>query len=243
MLKKALVTGSAKGIGQAIAIDLAKKGFDVAFHYNSSEEAAKQNCQEAEALGVKAIALQADITKPLEAQSLVDNAAAQLGGLSVVVNVVGNYLSKPTSQISIEEWNSTIDSNLNTTFYVTRAAIPHLKTAGWGRIVNIGAASAQNVTARGTNTAYIIAKTGIIIYTKSLAKELIEDNITANVVSPGIAENSFEYDDDYQDAKPKLPAKRPAKLSEIAHAAWYFINPESEYITGQVLEVSGGWCL
>ncbi|MEO1375076.1 MAG: bifunctional dihydropteridine reductase/dihydrofolate reductase TmpR [Cyanobacteria bacterium J06635_10] len=243
MLKKALVTGSSGGIGKAIALDLASKGFDLAFHYNSNEAAAKKACEEAEALGVKARALQADVTKPLEAQSLVDNAAAELGGLSVIVNNVGNYLSKPTSQISIEEWNSTIDSNLNTTFYVTRAAIPHLRSAGWGRIVNIGAASAQNVTARGSNTVYIIAKTGIIIYTKSLAKELIEDNITANVVSPGIAENSFEYDDDYKDAIPKLPAERPAKLSEVAHAAWYFINPESEYITGQVLEVSGGWCL
>ena len=243
MLKTALVTGSSGGIGKAIALDIASKGFDVAFHYNSSQEAAKENCQQAEALGVKAIALQADITKPESAQSLVEKAAAELGGLSVIVNNVGNYSSTPTSEISIEEWNSTIDSNLNTTFYVTRAAIPHLKSAGWGRIINIGAASAQNVTARGTNTAYIIAKTGIIIYTKSLAKELVEDNITANVVSPGIAENSFEYEDDYKDAMPKLPANRPAKLSEVAHAAWYFINPESEYITGQVLEVSGGWCL
>ncbi|EGJ32603.1 MULTISPECIES: bifunctional dihydropteridine reductase/dihydrofolate reductase TmpR [Moorena] len=243
MLKKALVTGSAVGIGKAIAIDLASKGFDVAFHYNRSEQAAKQASQEAATHGVKGIALQADITKPDQAKSLVENAAAQLGGLSVVVNNVGNYLSKPTSQISVEEWHSVIDSNLNTTFYVTGAAIPYLKSAGWGRIVNIGAASAHNVTARGTNTAYMIAKTGIIIYTKSLAKELITDKITANVVSPGIAENSFEYDDDWQDAMPKLPAKRPATLSEIAHAAWFFISPEADYITGQVVEVSGGWSL
>lgn len=243
MLKKALVTGSSGGIGKAIALDLASKGFDVAFHYKNSAEAANQASKEAASYGVKAIALQADITKPEQAQSLVDNAAAQLGGLSVVVNNVGDFLSKPTSQILVEEWYSIIDSNLNTTFYITQAAIPHLKSAGWGRIINIGAASAQNVTARGNNTAYIIAKTGIIIYTKSLAKELIEDNITANVVSPGIAENSFEYEADYKNTVPVLPAKRPAKLSEIAHAAYFFIQPESEYITGQVLEVSGAWYL
>lgn len=243
MLKKALVTGSSGGIGKAIALHLASKGFDVAFHYNHSAEAADQASKEATVHGVKAIALQADITQPESAKSLVEKAAGELGGLSVVVNVVGNYLSKPTSQISVEEWHSVIDSNLNTTFYVTRAAIPHLKSAGSGRIINIGAASAQNVTARGTNTAYIIAKTGIIIYTKSLAKELIKDKITANVVSPGIAENSFEYEHDYQETMPKLPAKRPATLSEIAHAAWFFISPDAEYITGQVLEVSGGWSL
>ncbi|NES21210.1 MAG: bifunctional dihydropteridine reductase/dihydrofolate reductase TmpR [Symploca sp. SIO3E6] len=243
MLKKALVTGSAVGIGRAIALELASRGFDVAFHYNRSAEAANQACQEAATQGVKAIALQADVTKPKQAQFLVKSTAEQLGGLSVVINNVGNYLSNPTSQTSVEEWHSVIDSNLNTTFYVTSAAIPHLKSAGWGRIVNTGAASAHNVTARGTNTAYIIAKTGIIIYTKSLAKELIKDNITANVISPGIAENSFEYDDDWQEALPVLPAKRPATLSEIANAACFFISTEADYITGQVLEVAGGWSL
>ncbi|NEP14018.1 MAG: bifunctional dihydropteridine reductase/dihydrofolate reductase TmpR [Symploca sp. SIO2C1] len=243
MLKKALVTGSAVGIGRAIALDLASRGFDVAFHYNRSAKAAKQACEEATNYGVKAIALQADVTKPEQAKSLVESTAEELGGLSVVVNNVGNYLSNPTSQISVEEWHSVINSNLNTTFYVTGAAIPHLKSAGWGRIVNIGAASAHNITARGTNTAYIIAKTGIIIYTKSLAKELIKDQITANVISPGIAENSFEYDDDWQEPLPVLPAKRPATLSEIANAAYFFISSDADYITGQVLEVSGGWSL
>ena len=243
MLKKALVTGSAVGIGRAIALDLASKGFDIAFHYRNSEAAAKEASEVAANQGVKAVALQADVTKPEEAKLLVENAVEELGGLSVVVNNVGNYVSKLTSEMLVEEWHSVIDSNLNSTFYVTQTAIPYLKQSAWGRIINIGAASAQNVTARVTNTAYIIAKTGIIIYSKSLAKELIKDNITVNVISPGIAENSFEYEDDYQEVLPKLPAKRPAKLSEIVNAASFFISSEAEYITGQVLEVSGGWSL
>jgi len=243
MLKKAIVTGSAVGIGREIALHLASKGFDVAFHYNKSREAANQACQEAATHGVKAIVLQADLTNPVQAKSLVENAAEQLGGLSVIVNNVGNYLGKPTSQISTDEWLGVIDSNLNATFYVTQAAIPYLKASGWGRIVNFGCASAHNLIARLTNTAYIVAKTGIIIYTKSLAKELMQDKITANVVSPGIAENSFEYDDESGKAIPKLPAKRPATLQEISHAAWFFISPDADYITGQVLEVSGGWSL
>ncbi|EAW36215.1 SDR family NAD(P)-dependent oxidoreductase [Lyngbya sp. PCC 8106] len=118
MLKKALVTGSASGIGRVIALDLASKGFDVAFHYNNSAEAAKQGSQEAATHGVKSIALQADVTKPEQAQSLVENAAEKLGGLSVVVNNVGNYLETPTSQTSIEEWHQMLDSNLNATFSV-----------------------------------------------------------------------------------------------------------------------------
>ncbi len=241
MKKQALVTGSAKGIGRAIALELASKGFDVAFHYNRSEEAAKEACEEAKGYGVEAIALQADICDSDRARSLVENAVEGLGGLSVIVNTVGNYSQSEsmTSEVSIEDWHEVIDSNLNATFYVTRAAIPHLKAANGGRIVNFACASAHNLLAREVNTAYIIAKTGIIIYTKSLAQELIKDKITANVVSPGIAENSF----DVEEISSTLPAKRPATLAEIVRAVWFFIDPESEYITGQNLEVSGGWFL
>ncbi|MGK7901672.1 MAG: bifunctional dihydropteridine reductase/dihydrofolate reductase TmpR [Hormoscilla sp.] len=241
MLKQALVTGSAKGIGRAIGLDLASKGFDVAFHYNRSEMAANQACQEAQAYGVKAIALQADLTNSDLAKSLVENAVEELGGLSVIVNNVGNYCQEEnmTSQVSIADWHEVIDSNLHATFYVTRSAIPYLKAANGGRIVNFACASAQNLIAREVNTAYIIAKTGIIIYTKSLATELIKDKITANIISPGIVENSF----DVEEITPTLPAKRPATLQEIVRSAWFFICPEAEYITGQNIEVSGGWFL
>ncbi|MDB9535583.1 bifunctional dihydropteridine reductase/dihydrofolate reductase TmpR [Dolichospermum planctonicum CS-1226] len=239
MLKKALVTGSSSGIGKAIALDLAAKGFDVAFHYHKSVEACNQARQEADKYGVKTVTLQADVRNPEQAEFLVKSAAEELGGLSVVVNNVGNYLDRPTSQLSVEEWHEIINSNLHATFYVTKAALPYLKAANGGRIVNFGCASAQNLLARCTNTPYLIAKTGIIIYSKSLAKELITDKITVNVVSPGIAENSF----DLQESLAELPTKRPATLQELAHAAWFFISPESDYITGQVLEVSGGWRL
>ncbi|NEP81571.1 MAG: bifunctional dihydropteridine reductase/dihydrofolate reductase TmpR [Okeania sp. SIO3C4] len=239
MLKKALVTGSAVGIGRAIALDLASKGFDVAFHYNRSADAANQASQKAATYGVKSIALQADITKPEQGKSLVENAVEKLGGLSVVVNNVGNFLGTATSKISIAEWHEVIDSNLNSSFYVTTAALPYLKAANGARIVNFACAHAQNVVARQTSTAYIIAKTGIIIYSKSLAKELIKEKITVNVVSPGIAENSF----DVEEMIPQLPVKRPATLQDINHAVWFFINPDSDYITGQILEVSGGWNL
>ncbi len=239
MLKKALVTGSAVGIGKAVALLLASKGFDIAFHYNRSAEAAKQGCKEAATYGVKAIALQADVTKPEQAKSLVEEAVEGLGGLSVVVNVVGNFLYKLTSETSVEEWLEILDSNLNCTFYVTQAALPHLKAAKWGRIINYACASAHHVTARQKDAPYIIAKTGIIIYTKSIAQEVVKDNITANVIAPGVAENSIGLDE----VVPALPMERPATLKEMNNAVWFFINPEADYITGQVLEVSGGWKL
>lgn len=239
MLKKALVTGSAVGIGRAIALYLASKGFDVAFHYNKSAEAAKQASQEAATHGVKSIALQADITKPEQAKSLVETAAEQLGGLSVAVNNVGDYLGKKISQVSVEEWHQVLDSNLNSAFYVNQTAIPYLKAAGWGRILNFAFASAQNVIADDMHPVYRIAKTGIIVYTKSLALELIEDNITVNVISPGVAENSIGL----EEMIPLLPTKRPATLKEIGNAVDFLIGPEADYITGQILEVAGGWRL
>ncbi|MBW4497814.1 MAG: bifunctional dihydropteridine reductase/dihydrofolate reductase TmpR [Oscillatoria princeps RMCB-10] len=234
-LKKALVTGAAKGIGRAIALDLASKGFDVAVHYNRSLSAAKEVADSAVALGVKALTLQADVTKPEEVRYLVDSAAEQLGGLSVVVNNVGNYLKKSIEEVNVEEWHEILNSNLNATFYVTQAALPHLKAAGWGRIVNLGFAGAQQLIARPSIVPYAIAKTGIILYTKSLAKQLVKYNITANVVSPGVAENSVSQPLD------QIPCGRPATLNELVRAVDFFIAPDSDYITGQVVEVSGGW--
>lgn len=236
MIRKALVTGAAHGIGKAIALDLASQGFDVVFHYLSSTKEAELAVAEAEEYGVKAVALQADITQASQAQNLVKMAVEALGGLSVVVNNVGNYIYKPLDQMTIDEWHHMMDSNLNCTFYLTQSVIPHLKASGWGRIINFSFATAQHVVADNLQTAYRIAKTGVIIYTKSLAEELIKHNITANVVSPGVAENSV----DLEETLPLLPAGRPATLQEVSHAVNFFIRPESGYITGQVLEVAGG---
>ena len=239
MLKKALVTGSATGIGRAIALDLARRGFEIAFHYNRSAEAAQEAKAEAEALGVKAIALQADVTQPNQAQILVETAAQQLGGLSVVVNNVGNFIEKPMSQVSFEEWHYLLNSNLNATFYVTQTALPYLKAAAGGRIVNFACASAQHLTADKLIGAYKVAKTGVIQYTKSLALELIQDQITANVVAPGVAENSVGL----EETIPILPARKPATLQDLSNAVCFFVSPEAGYITGQILEVAGGWRL
>ncbi len=241
--KQALVTGAAVGIGRALALALAEQGYDLVVHYRNSAESAQTVCDQAAAFGVRAVALSADITQPTAAQDLVDQAADTLGGLSVLINNVGNFVHSRASDTTVEQWQEVMNSNLNATFYTTRAAISHLQAAGAGRIINIGAASAQHLRPGGDNAAYIIAKHGVIIYTRSLAQELIADGITVNVVAPGIAENSFEYDPDWQGELPQLPAGRPASMADITRAVRFLTDPEADYITGQVLEVAGAWNL
>lgn len=235
MSRVALVTGSAKGIGRAILLALAGKGFDVAVHYRSSQAEAEQTRLEAEGLGVRAIALEADITRQERARGLVDKVVDKLGGLQVLVNNVGDYLKKPIEETTPEEWQAMLDSNLNAPFYLTQAAIPHMSEAGWGRVVSLGFAGAQNLVARPGITPYVIAKTGVILYSKALAKRLAKKGITVNVVAPGIAETSLSQ------PVTDIPMGRLAGVDELAQAVLFFV--EQEYLTGQVLEVSGGWNL
>ena len=236
-MKTALVTGAAKGIGRAIAIRLAQEGYNVALHYNTSRAEALSTCAELVALGVCAIALQADLRDSSQALELVQLASRELGGLGVLVNNVGNYLKKPLDALTLEDWHEMLNSNLNNTFYTCHAALPIMREQQYGRIINLGFAGTQHLQARPTVLPYVIAKTGVILLTKAIAQAEAVNGITANVVSPGVIENSV--------SKPLelIPTGRLGKLFELSEAVWFLLQPNSSYITGQVLEVAGGFGL
>ncbi len=233
----ALVTGSSGGIGRGIVLALAAAGHDVAVHYRRSSEAAEATRAKAEALGVRASVLRADVTDRDAARALVEEAHERLGGLSVLINNVGNYLYKPLADVSLEEWDDVLTSNLDATFITCRTVVPLMRAAGGGRIVNVGYAGAQHVLGRPNQTAYAIAKTGVVLLTKAIARAEAANGITANVVSPGVIETSA--------TKPlgEIPAGREGRIDEVAAAVLYFVSPDAAYVTGQVLEVSGGWNL
>jgi NAD(P)-dependent dehydrogenase (short-subunit alcohol dehydrogenase family) len=233
----ALVTGSATGIGRGIALALAREGYDVAVHYRRSGAAAEATRSEIEALGVRAITFQADVTDSGAAAMLVQEAHDELGSLAVLVNNVGNYVYRPLDELSLEEWDDVFATNLDATFATCRAAVPLMRAAGGGRIVNLGYAGAENLVARPSMTAYAIAKTGVVLLTKAIARAEAANGITANVVAPGVIENSA--------TKPlgEIPAGREGRIEEVAAAVVYFVSPEAAYVTGQVLEVAGGWNL
>jgi len=235
--RAALVTGAARGIGRAVALGLAGCGFDVAVHYRSSRRQAEQTAAEIRRLGRRATLVAADLADPDQARRAVDLAAERLGGLAVLVNNVGDYLYKPIEMLSAEEWRYALDSNLNTAFHATQPALPHLLGNGWGRVVFIGYAGAGQMVSKPHITPYFIAKTGVILYARALAARLAARGVTVNVVAPGIAENSMTQ------PLEEVPLGRAAYLQEIVDAVCYFTSEKAEYVTGQVLEVAGGWNL
>lgn len=233
----ALVTGSARGIGRAIALALARAGYDVAVHFRTSAAEAEETRAAVEALGVRGVALRADLTDLEAAEALVREAHGSLGSLAVLVNNVGNYVHKPLEEVTFAEWRDVLATNLDATFATCRAAIPLMRAAGGGRIVNVGYAGAQNLLARPGLTAYAIAKAGVVLLTKAIARAEAAHGITANVVAPGVIETSR--------TKPlgEIPAGRAGTVEEVAAAVCSFLAPEASYVTGQVLEVAGGWNL
>lgn len=233
----ALITGSARGVGRALALALAADGFAVAVHYRTSRDEAEAVAADARDRGVRAVTLQADVTVAAEAAGLVDAAAERLGSLDVLINNVGDYHRGPIEDLGVDTWHAMLDSNLNATFYTCRRAAPLMTRAGGGRIVNIGYAGAELLKARPGIVAYSVAKTGMILYSKALARSLAGRGVTVNVISPGVLENS--------DTKPleELPMGRTGTLAELVGAARYLLSPEAAYVTGVTIEVAGGWNL
>lgn len=233
----ALVTGAARGIGRGIALELARAGYDVAVHFRSSEKEALEVRAEVERLGVRALVLQADLTDREAAARLVSRAHDGLGSLRVLVNNVGNYVYTPLEALTFEEWDDVLATNLEATLATCRAALPLMRAEGGGRIVNVGYAGAQNLVARPSLVAYAIAKTGVVLLTKAIARAEAAHGITANVVAPGVIENSR--------TKPlaEIPTGRVGRIEEVAAAVRYLVSEEARYVTGQVLEVAGGWNL
>jgi 3-oxoacyl-[acyl-carrier protein] reductase len=234
----ALVTGAARGIGRAIALELARSRCHIAVHYRSSADDAETTAAEIRTQGVLAETFAADITRPDEATALIERVHTALGGPDILVNNVGNYYQGPLETLEPDTWHAMFDANLHCTFYLCRAALPQMQQKGWGRIVNLGYAGAEILKARPSIAPYAIAKTGVILYSKALAATYAKHGITVNVVSPGIIENSVSKPD-----LSSLPMGRYGTLDELAGAVRYLASDEAAYVSGVTLEVSGGWNL
>lgn len=237
----ALITGAARGIGRAIALELAKSGFDIAVNYNASENAAESLVNEIKALGVNAVKFQADVSSQEQAAELFKDVKAEMGAVSVLVNNAGITRDNLLMRMKFEEWQEVINANLNSVYYCVKEAIRDMAKARYGRIINI--ASVVGLIGNAGQANYAASKAGIIGFTKSIAREYASRGITANAIAPGfIATKMTEVlkDEIKAGIEAQIPAGHIGKPEDVANAVRFFASEQSAYITGQVLAVDGG---
>jgi len=237
----ALVTGSGRGIGRAIAKELGKRGFSVAVNYNSSAAAATELCEELAGLGASARAFKADVSKPDEVRELFKAITDSMGTVQVLVNNAGVTRDNLLMRMKEEEWGDVVAANLNSAFYCTKEAIRGMVKARWGRIVFIS--SVVGLIGNAGQANYAAAKAGLIGFAKSVAREYAGKGITSNVVAPGFIETDMtnSLSENIRSAMlQQIPAGRVGRPEDVAGAACFFASDEGEYVTGQILTVDGG---
>jgi len=238
--KTALVTGASRGIGRAIAIELAREGAKVAVNYQSNEAKAKEVASDIQKLGGTCVLKKANLANPKEARAVVKEVADEFGHLDILVNNAGITRDKLLSRMTDEDWLEVIATNLNAVFFCTSAAIPIMTAQSYGRIVNIASMNGQVGAVGQAN--YSAAKGGVIAFTRTAALELARSNITVNAISPGFTETDMfaKVPANIQaQIRGRIPLNRFAQPEEIAKAVIYLVA-DGDYITGQTFGINGG---
>jgi acetoacetyl-CoA reductase len=241
-LKEAVVvvTGASRGLGAAIAEELGRGGAHVVVNYSRSKEPADEVVGRIEKSGSRAIAVQADVSDPEEAQALVDKTIEEFNRIDVLVNNAGINIDRTLKKLSVEDWDKVIQVDLNSAFYTVHAALPHMMEQGGGKIINMSSFVGEAGNIGQAN--YSAAKAGLLGFTKTAAKELARSGITVNAICPGFIETDMVASIP-EEARSKLlktvPLGRFGQPDEIARAVRYLIE-DGDYITGQALDINGG---
>jgi len=240
----ALVTGASRGIGKEIALCLGRDGARVAVSYRTNKMGAQKVANALRALGTDGWAIESNVTDPARSKELVDGVVRHFGRLDILVNNVGDFEWKPVFETTLEEWHAIVASNLFSVFYVSKCALPTMRRQRWGRIINLGAVGAERAFGQAKISAYSAAKAGMVAFSRSLALEEARNGITVNVVNPPIIDDKeLSLEEAVRIADARFPVGRPATAQDVAQAVRFFASQEACFVTGQVLNVSGGWML
>ncbi len=242
--KTALVTGGTRGIGKGIATALARAGARVAIAYRSKKSAAQNTLRSLQAQGAECFAIETDVTNPSKVHFLVETVLERFGRLDILVNNVGEFRWRLLSESSLEEWQEILNSNLLSVLYASKAALPAMRRQRWGRIISLGAVGAERAFGQAKISAYAAAKAAVVAFSRSLAIEEAKNGITVNVVNPSnIDEKELTLAEARRIRDARFPIGRPPTAEDVAAAVMFFASEEADYVTGQVLNVSGGWLL
>lgn len=245
--KRVLVTGGSRGIGAEICRAFARLGADVAVNY--VEDASGRNRADADevaaeitGLGVRAGVFEADVSDAGRVERMVKASSGFLGGIDILVNNAAILRDKTLKKMSPDEWDSVIDVNLGGVFNTSRCVIGEMTDRGWGRIVNLS--SVSGIVGFFGQANYSAAKAGVIGFTKAIAREVAAKGVTVNAVAPGIVDTEMAGlipEEVRAEFLRQIPMKRFAKPSEIADVVAFLASDRAAYITGQIIQVNGGW--
>jgi 3-oxoacyl-(acyl-carrier-protein) reductase len=240
--KVALVTGGSRGIGRAISLALADAGCDVAVNYTSNPQAAEDTAAAIRERGRKSLIVKANIARDEENHSMIETVRSSLGPIQVLVNNAGITRDKSFAKMTHDLWNEVLQVDLTGPAMVTHEVLPQMIERGWGRIVFITSVIGQAGNFGQSN--YAAAKGGLIALTKALAREVARKGVTVNAVAPGFIETDMTAsvpENVLESIRTQTPVGRLGDPEEVAHAVAFLSSPKASYITGEVINVNGGY--
>lgn len=237
----AIITGGAKGIGRAIALTLAQDGWSVAVCYRKSQKEGAETEEAIRKNGVRSMAVQCDVSDPQAAESFVRRIEQEWGRIDTLINCAGPYHRVNLLEETIEGWQSMFENNLHSVFYMSRAVAPGMKQRKWGRIISFSMANADQNVAQPEITAHYIAKVGVLILTRSLARVLAPHGITVNAISPGFIASGSAPEEELASMVKRIPAGYVGSTQDAVAVARFLLSEEARYVNGANIHLSGAW--
>ncbi|HEU4343249.1 MAG TPA: SDR family oxidoreductase [Candidatus Binatia bacterium] len=241
--KVALITGGARGIGRAVALDLAGRGWSVAICYRTSAKEAAEVVGAAKRHHVKALALQSDVSNAKSAVELVQNVEGELKRIDALINCAGPYHRTSLLHESAEGWHAMFDNNLHPVFYLSQAVIAGMKERQWGRIICFSMANVEQLVAQPQLTAHYIAKVGLVVLMRSFARLVAPYGITANCIAPGFIDTGSAPKAELEAAVKRIPAGYIGGVEDTTSVVRFLLSDEARYINGANIQISGAWAV